>query len=80
MAHTQSNLSSSNEEMQASLRRGESRIEAAYALIGAILLFGGVGYAVDRWLGTSSHWALVAGLVAGICIGFINLIASLRRV
>jgi F0F1-type ATP synthase assembly protein I len=78
MARTQSNLSSSNQEMQASLRRGESRIEAAYALVGAILLFGGAGYAVDRWLG-SSHWALLGGLAAGIGLGFINLIASLRR-
>jgi F0F1-type ATP synthase assembly protein I len=79
MARTQLHLSDANRELQDTLQRGEPRIVAAYALIGAILLFGGVGYALDRWL-ASAPWALIGGVLIGLVIGFANLIASLRRV
>ena len=55
-----------------------NRIVASYALIGAILLLGGVGYAVDWWQGTSP-WFLLVGLAVGILFGFYNLVATLRR-
>ena len=45
---------------------------ASYTLIGAIVLLGGIGYAVDRWLGTSP-WFLLAGLLLGIIVGFYEL-------
>src|SRR6186713_1388960 len=45
MARTQSNLSAANRELQQTLARSEPRIAASYALVGAILLFGGAGYA-----------------------------------
>jgi F0F1-type ATP synthase assembly protein I len=45
---------------------------ASYALIGAIILLGGIGYGVDRWLG-SSPWFLLAGLLLGIIVGFFEL-------
>jgi F0F1-type ATP synthase assembly protein I len=67
-----------NKALQDSLDRDESRIVASYALIGAILLLGGVGYAVDWWRGTSP-WFLLLGLTVGILLGFYNLVASLRR-
>jgi len=78
MARTQSNLSAANRELQQTLARSEPRIAASYALVGAILLFGGAGYALDRWLG-SSPWLLAAGLLFGLGIGFANLARSLRR-
>jgi F0F1-type ATP synthase assembly protein I len=58
--------------------RNEPRIVASYALIGAILLLGGAGYAVDWWRGTSP-WFLLVGLALGILFGFYNLVASPRR-
>ena len=67
-----------NRALQDSLGRNEPRIVASYALIGAILLLGGVGYAVDWWRGTSP-WFLLVGLTVGILFGFYNLVASLRR-
>ena len=67
-----------NAELQRSLQRAEPRIVASYALVGALPLFGGAGFALDRWAG-SSPWALVIGLVVGSLIGFGNLILSLRR-
>ena len=45
---------------------------ASYTLIGAILLLGGIGYAIDRWRGMS-HWFLLAGLVLGLIVGFVDL-------
>jgi ATP synthase protein I len=45
---------------------------ASYELIGAIILLGGIGYGVDRWLG-SSPWFLLAGLLLGIIVGFFEL-------
>jgi F0F1-type ATP synthase assembly protein I len=45
---------------------------ASYALIGAIILLGGIGYALDRWRGTSP-WFLLGGLLLGIVVGFYEL-------
>src|SRR5205814_1115527 len=44
----------------------------ATILIGAIMLLGGIGYAVDRWRGTSP-WFLLGGLLLGIIVGFYEL-------
>jgi F0F1-type ATP synthase assembly protein I len=45
---------------------------ASYTLLGAIILLGGIGYALDSWRGTSP-WFLVAGLLLGIVVGFYEL-------
>ena len=73
-----SDVGQANKALQDSLDQNEPRIVASYALIGAILLLGGVGYAVDWWRGTSP-WFLLVGLTLGILFGFYNLVASLRR-
>ena len=67
-----------NEALHDNLQRAEPRIVASYALVGAILLLGGAGYAVDVWE-MSSPWGLVTGLLAGVLVGFANLIATVRR-
>ncbi len=46
---------------------------AGYTLIGAIILLGGIGYAVDYWRGGSSHWFLLGGLLLGIIVGMYEL-------
>ena len=53
-----SDVGQANKALQDSLDQNEPRIVASYALIGAILLLGGVGYAVDWWRGTSP-WLLL---------------------
>jgi len=67
-----------NAELQDSLQRAEPRIVASYALVGAILLFGAAGFAVDYWAG-SGPWGLLTGLLTGFAVGFSNLLVSLRR-
>lgn len=48
---------------------------ASYTLIGAIILLGGIGYALDRWWGTAP-WLLVGGLALGIVVGFYELVKA----
>jgi F0F1-type ATP synthase assembly protein I len=67
-----------NEALHDNLQRAEPRIVASYALVGAILLLGGAGYAVDLWA-ASSPWGLITGLLTGLLVGFANLIATARR-
>ena len=58
--------------LQENIRRSGPAAAASYTLIGAIILFGGIGYAVDEWRGTSP-WGLLAGLLLGLVIGFYEL-------
>jgi F0F1-type ATP synthase assembly protein I len=48
----------------------------SYTLIGAIILLGGIGYAIDEWRGTSP-WFLFGGLVLGLIVGFYELAKTL---
>lgn len=54
--------------LQDGVRRAGPAATASYSLIGAILVLGGAGYAVDRWLGTWP-WGLVVGLLGGVVTG-----------
>ena len=66
------------EAMQRTLDRDAAAIAACYALIGAILLFGGAGFMADRYLGTSP-WCLLGGLIAGLSVGFFQLARVFRH-
>jgi F0F1-type ATP synthase assembly protein I len=57
--------------------RSGSAAGASYTLIGAMVLLGGIGYAIDRWQGTSP-WCLLAGLVLGVMVGFYELVKTTR--
>ena len=46
---------------------------ASYSLIGAVVLLGGAGYGLDRWLGTSP-WCVLCGLLLGLVVGFYGLV------
>ena len=67
-----------NESLQANLDRGEPVIFASYGVVGAILLLGGVGYVLDRWLDTLP-WFSLAGVSVGLCVAFYALITAVRR-
>jgi F0F1-type ATP synthase assembly protein I len=57
---------------QESLTRAGPVALASYSLIGAILVLGGIGYALDAWRG-SGHWFLFGGLLLGLIVGFYEL-------
>jgi|SoiMetStandDraft_2_1073263.scaffolds.fasta_scaffold1125910_1 F0F1-type ATP synthase assembly protein I len=64
--------------LQENLSRGEPRILASYALIGAVMAFGGLGYILDRFA-DAAPWFLVTGLLVGASIGFYNLVRTAWR-
>jgi F0F1-type ATP synthase assembly protein I len=49
-----------------------SAMMASYTLIGSIIVFGGLGAGLDRWLSTSP-WFLLGGLLLGLIVGFYEL-------
>jgi F0F1-type ATP synthase assembly protein I len=58
--------------LQATVSSADSAAMASYTLIGAIVLLGGAGYGLDRWLGTTP-WLLLGGLLLGLVVGFYEL-------
>jgi F0F1-type ATP synthase assembly protein I len=62
-------LERSMEAFQETVRKSGPAAIGSYSLIGAILLLGGIGYALDSWLGTSP-WFLLGGLCLGLIVGF----------
>ena len=66
-------LERATESFQENATRAAPTAAASYTLIGAIILFGLIGYGIDRWRGGSSHVFLVVGLVVGIVVGFVDL-------
>jgi len=64
--------------LQENVTRAAPAMAASYSLVGAILLFGAIGYGLDRWRGTKP-WFLLAGLVLGVVVGFYELIKATNR-
>jgi len=64
--------------LQENVTRAAPAMAASYSLVGAILLFGAIGYGLDRWRGTKP-WFLLAGLVFGVVVGFYELIKATNR-
>jgi len=65
----QSRVSHSVDQFQESVTQAGPVAGVGYALIGAILVLGGIGYAIDRWQDTSP-WCLLGGLGLGLIVGF----------
>ena len=61
-------LARSTKRLQENAERAGPAAGASYTLIGAIILLGGIGYAIDYWRGTS-HWFLLGGLLLGVVVG-----------
>jgi F0F1-type ATP synthase assembly protein I len=66
----------SAKSLQENVTRAGPAAAAGYTLIGAILLLGGIGYAVDARFETAP-WGLFAGLTAGIVVGFYELVKTI---
>jgi F0F1-type ATP synthase assembly protein I len=66
-------LANSVKALQENVVRSGPVAGASYALIGALILFGGIGYAIDQWQGTSP-WFLLGGLILGMIVGFYELV------
>jgi F0F1-type ATP synthase assembly protein I len=71
-------LANSARQLQENAERAGPAAGASYALIGSIIVLGGIGYAIDRWQGTTP-WCLLGGLLLGIVVGFYELAKSVWR-
>jgi F0F1-type ATP synthase assembly protein I len=69
---SESPLTRSARALQHTAEQAGPAIGASYGLIGAIIVLGGIGYAVDSWQGTSP-WFLIGGLMLGIVVGMYEL-------
>lgn len=47
-----------------------------FTLVSYVLVFTGIGYLLDRWLGTEP-WLMVAGVFVGAVLGFYAMIRTL---
>jgi len=70
--------SRSAKSLQENAERAGSEAGAAHALVGGILVLGGIGYAVDKWRDTSP-WGLIIGLLLGVIVGFYDLVKTTAR-
>ena len=57
---------------------GGPAVAVSYALVGAILLFGGLGYALDARFGTAPTFVAI-GLLLGVALGLYQLAKWLWR-
>lgn len=73
-----SSFAGSTKSFQENVTQAAPAMAAAYGLVGAILLFAAIGYALDKWQGTSP-WFLLSGLALGIVVGFYELIKATSR-
>jgi len=71
-------IAGSARAFQENVNRGGPGGGASYTLIGAILVLGGIGYAIDRWQGTAP-FGVAIGLFLGMAVGFYELIKSTWR-
>jgi F0F1-type ATP synthase assembly protein I len=70
--------SRSAKSLQENATNAGSAAGASYTLVGAILVLGGIGYAVDKWRDISP-WGLIIGLTLGIVVGFYELVKTTWR-
>ena len=63
---------------QENIRKAGPAAMASYSLIGAIIMFAAIGYAIDQWQGTSP-WFLLGGLLLALVYGFAQLALTVWR-
>jgi len=69
-----------NRDEQEATRKGGVAYAAGLTIFFSVASFMGVGWALDRWLGTS--WIMIAGIVLGSVVGFyefIRIISQLNK-
>ena len=66
-----------NEEQETTRKSGMA-YAAGLTLFFSVVSFMGLGWLLDRWLGTS--WLLIAGIVLGACVGFYEFIRIVSKI
>lgn len=66
------------EENQEITRRSGIAYAAGLTIFISVVSFMGVGWLLDRWLGTS--WIMIAGIVLGSVVGFYEFVRIITRI
>ena len=66
------------EENQETTRRSGIAYAAGLTIFLTVLSFMGLGWMLDRWLGTG--WIMIAGIVLGSVVGFYEFIRIITRI
>lgn len=66
------------EEREETARRSGMAYAAGLAIFFSVVSLMGVGWALDRWLGTS--WIMLAGIVLGAVVGFYEFIRIISKI
>ena len=59
-------------------RKSGMAYAAGLTIFFSVLTFMGVGWALDRWLGTS--WLMVTGIILGSVVGFYEFIRIISKI
>ena len=65
-------------EQQETTRKSGMAYAAGLAIFFSVLSFMGLGWLLDRWLGTS--WLMLAGIVLGAVVGFYEFIRIISQI
>ena len=65
-------------EQQEATRKGGVAYAAGLSIFFSVLSFMGVGWALDRWLGT--HWLMVTGIILGAAVGLFQFVRIISRI
>lgn len=65
-------------EQQEATRKSGVAYAAGLTIFFSVLSFMGVGWVLDRWLGT--HWLMVAGIILGAAAGLFQFVRIISRI
>ena len=68
----------SSGDWRTGLRESSPYLTLGIQLAGAVLVYVGIGYLIDRWLNTSP-WFLVGGAVVGMVAFFVQLVRVVKQ-
>ncbi|MGA9998364.1 MAG: AtpZ/AtpI family protein [Pyrinomonadaceae bacterium] len=68
-----------NRDEEETTRKGALLYGAIFSLVISVIVCLGIGWVLDRWLGTSP-WLLVSGIVLGAVVGFYQFIRLVSRI
>lgn len=66
------------ESEQETTRKSSMAYAAGLTIFFSVLTFMGVGWALDRWLGT--RWLMVTGILLGSAVGFYEFIRIISKI
>lgn len=79
MAQEEQNQNFKPESEGETTRKSGLAYAAAFTLFSTVAVLLGVGYLLDRWLG-SSPWGIVGGIVLGSIVGFYQFVRITSKI